>query len=103
LWGGVLSIFNFVVNVGGTLPISAADELFIPSQVEVPLKTKSLIFAALAFASLVSGCNKACRELEDVCGRCADPNVQAACLSVVDESNEEDCADSVAGFESICQ
>lgn len=49
------------------------------------------------------GCNRACKDLEDVCGRCADANIQAACLSVVEESNEEDCADSVAGFEAICQ
>jgi hypothetical protein len=56
----------------------------------------------LSLAALSSGCGKACKDLEDVCNRCADANIKAACQATADENNQDDCTDSIEGFELIC-
>ena len=63
-----------------------------------------VMFSALllSIAAFSAGCGKACKDLEDVCNRCEDANIQAACQSVVDADDQDGCAESVAGFEAVC-
>lgn len=63
------------------------------------------LLATFALFTVVatSGCGRACKDLEDVCNRCGDANLQAACLAVVEADDAQDCADSVEGFEAVCQ
>jgi hypothetical protein len=59
--------------------------------------------ALLLLLGGVSGCGDACRDLQDICDLCQDPNHKARCERAVDDGVQEICEQDIESYEAICR
>jgi hypothetical protein len=49
------------------------------------------------------GCASTCRDLQEICDQCIDPNQRASCEASVDADDQERCELDIDSFEDICK